>query len=141
MHFGFSNYNFLLVTPKYPANDHRRLWKQITINNLIINPKTKDNKFQDTQTCRNQQTSRVCCSWFLHVKSKLRIKFAYLVFIIFGIYHLIFECIWSKIFLKRFLLRAIVQSFVSTRNRFGQFSLKSQTKVDKETRRNVSHWI
>ena len=42
----------------------------------------KDNKLQDMQTCQNRQT-RVCCSWFLHVKSKLRIKFAYLVFIIF----------------------------------------------------------
>ena len=31
----------------------------------------KDNKLQDTQTCRNRQTWRVCCSWFLHVKSKL----------------------------------------------------------------------
>ena len=44
----------------------------------------KDNKLLDTQTCWNRQTWRVCCSWFLHVKSKLRINFAYLVFIIFG---------------------------------------------------------
>ena len=44
----------------------------------------KHNKLLDTQTCHNRQTWRVCCSWFLHVKSKLRIKFAYLVFIIFG---------------------------------------------------------
>ena len=44
---------------------------------------TKDNKLLDTQTCQNQQIWRVCCSLFLHVKSKLRIKFAYLVFIIF----------------------------------------------------------
>ena len=43
----------------------------------------KDNRFQDTQTCWNRQTWRVCCSWFLHVKSKLRIKFVYLLFIIF----------------------------------------------------------
>ena len=35
------------------------------------------------QTCRKWQTWRVCCSWFLHVKSKLGIKFAYLLFIIF----------------------------------------------------------
>ena len=46
--------------------------------------KTKDHKLQDMQTCQNRQTWRVCCNWFLHVKSKLRIKFAYLVFIIFG---------------------------------------------------------
>ena len=45
----------------------------------------KHNKLLDTQTCHNRQTWRVCCSWFLHVKSKLRIKFAYLVFIIFGL--------------------------------------------------------
>ena len=44
----------------------------------------KDNKLQNMQTCRNRQTWRVCCSWFLHVKSKLRNKFVYLVFIIFG---------------------------------------------------------
>ena len=44
----------------------------------------KDNELLDSQTCWNRQTWRVCSSWFLHVKSKLRIKFAYLVFIIFG---------------------------------------------------------
>ena len=35
---------------------------------------------------RNRQTWRVCCNWFLHVKSKLRIRFAYLGFIIFDTY-------------------------------------------------------
>ena len=53
------------------------------LGSLSIPIKTKDNKLLDTQTCRNLQTWRVCCSWSLHVKSKLRIKFAYLVFIIF----------------------------------------------------------
>ena len=47
--------------------------------------KTKDNKLLDMQTCWNRQTWRVCCSWFLQVKSKLRIKFAYLVFNIFDV--------------------------------------------------------
>ena len=49
----------------------------------IIKVSLPNNKLQDTQTSWNWQTWRVCCSWFLHVKSKLRIKFAYLVFIIF----------------------------------------------------------
>ena len=53
--------------------------------------KTKDNKILDTQTCRNGQTWRACCSWFLHMKSKLRIKFAYLVFIIIDLKKSIFQ--------------------------------------------------
>ena len=40
-----------------------------------VSQKTKDNKSQDTQTCRNRQTWRVCCSWILHLKLSLRICF------------------------------------------------------------------
>ena len=75
--------NFLILLQKFFKQKMLRKG-QVILGIATLSIKSKDNKLLDTQTCQNQQTW-VCCIWFLHVKSKLRIKFAYLIFIIFDV--------------------------------------------------------
>ena len=68
----------------------------------------------DTKFANMRQTSTVCYSWLLHVKSTHRNKFAYLVFIIFGSDHPLRTWNWSLFpFHKAPLFRFLsVESFL-----------------------------
>ena len=89
------------------------------------------------QTCQNQQTLRVCCSWFLHVKSTHRNKFAYLV--IYYLWYWVRQCdglSWKYLYsngtwnMKYSFSKYQVQCQVKMLN--GMFSVSSHNSVEND---------